>query len=421
MKTLIETLLREFRDKLPLSLVRRNLTFHNIPNKIHVAMGMRRTGKTFFLYQTILDLLQQGIPIERIVYINFEDERLLPMTAIKLGELVKAYYELFPEHHDHPCYMFFDEIQNVSGWPIVLRRLHDQAKMHIYITGSSSKMLSKEISTSLRGRSMAVEVWPFSFAEYLKAKNISATSAIASSKQHDYLKKYLRDYLTSGGFPETMEISLQSSIALLQNYVQSVIFRDIVERHRVKHIELIKNIVHTFLQTPGTAFSVNKHLKHLKSIGNKVGKTTIHNYMAHIEDSYLAFSVPLFTPSYRQRNIYPRKIYAVDSGLYAAHRFDQQDAYGRLFENLIYLDLRRLGYDIFYYITPSGYEIDFVAQHRISKKTRLIQACYDAKHPATAERETRALAEAEKSLGLKGELVTPELYLRQWVKPGELV
>ncbi len=415
MNTLVETLIREFRDKLPTGLVRRNLAFHKIPNKIHVAMGMRRAGKTFFMYQNILDLLKQGVPMEQILYINFEDERLLPMTALKLGELVKAYYELFPEHHEQACHMFFDEIQNVSQWPLVLRRLHDQAKMHIYITGSSSKMLSKEISTSLRGRSMAVEVWPYSFEEYLRARSASTGTTLRTAKQHDQLKKYLRDFLTAGGFPETLPISNPQRIALLQNYVQSVIFRDIVERHKVKHIELVKNIVQTLLQTPGAPFSVNKHLRHLKSMGNKVGKTTIHNYLAYIEDSYLAFPVPLFTSSYRQRNIYPRKIYAVDPGLYTAHSFDQQDRYGRLFENLIYLDLRRQGNEVFYYSTPSGTEVDFVAAHRSTGRYRLIQCCFDMTDKDTQVREMRALTEAEKTLGIKGEIVTPESYLEHWI------
>ena len=140
--------------------------------KIMVAIGMRRTGKTYFLSQIMQHLLLKDVPLSRLLYINFDDERLLPMTQKEFGELVDAFYTLYPENHGHLCYLFFDEIQNVDQWEMVIRRYFDAKKVEIYLTGSSAKLLSKEIHTSLRGRSFPIEIWPFIFEEFLSANHI---------------------------------------------------------------------------------------------------------------------------------------------------------------------------------------------------------------------------------------------------------
>jgi predicted AAA+ superfamily ATPase len=152
---ILKTLLGEFHDKLERleGLVNRNTQFPEAPGKIKIAMGMRRAGKTFFSYQTILKLIEQGLPKSSILYINFEDDRLLPLNQLKLAKLVEAFYSIYPENHERKCYLFLDEIQNIDDWPLVIRRLHDSKNIEIYLTGSSAKLLSKEIATGLRGRS----------------------------------------------------------------------------------------------------------------------------------------------------------------------------------------------------------------------------------------------------------------------------
>src|ERR1700679_712700 len=193
---MLQILLGEFHDKLTLlkDLVARDVQFPDAPGKIKVAIGMRRAGKTYFLYQQILKMLGDGLSKKAILYINFEDDRLLPLNEQKLAKLVDAFYTLYPENHDRKCYLFFDEIQNIENWPIVIRRLHDTKNAEIFLTGSSAKMLSKEISTSLRGRSLAIEIWPYSFNEYIRAKKISIDRSLYGKKTQDQLAQIFHHY-----------------------------------------------------------------------------------------------------------------------------------------------------------------------------------------------------------------------------------
>ena len=171
---ILETLLEEAFDTAQKadSWVRRECTFPEAKNIIKVAIGMRRSGKTTFLYQTINQLLESGIEKSQILMINFEDDRLLPMNAKKMGAFLDAFYTLYPENHDRDCYFFLDEVQNIPDWHLVVRRFFDSKNVQIYLTGSSAKLLSKEINTTLRGRSLATEIFPYSFGEYLSAHNI---------------------------------------------------------------------------------------------------------------------------------------------------------------------------------------------------------------------------------------------------------
>ncbi|MFS8563908.1 MAG: AAA family ATPase [Rhabdochlamydiaceae bacterium] len=181
---ILQVLLGEFRDKLASlkNLIPRDVKFPDAPTKIKVAIGMRRVGKTYFLYQQILKMIENGIDKAGVLYINFEDDRLLPLNEQKLAKLVDAFYSLYPENHDRKCYLFFDEIQNVDSWPIVIRRLHDTKNVEIFLTGSSAKLLSKEIATNLRGRSLAIEIWPYSFQEFIRAKNVSIDRSLYTKK-----------------------------------------------------------------------------------------------------------------------------------------------------------------------------------------------------------------------------------------------
>lgn len=188
-------------------------------------MGMRRVGKTYFLYQHILKLINGKVDKKAILFINFEDDRLLPLNEQKLASLVDAFYSLFPENHDRKCYLFFDEIQNVPNWAIVIRRLHDTKNAEIFLTGSSAKMLSKEIATSLRGRSLAVEIWPYSFNEYSRAKKISINQDIYDKKTKDKLVQLFYRYLSEGGFPEIISFDQDVKQKTLQEYLDVVIYR----------------------------------------------------------------------------------------------------------------------------------------------------------------------------------------------------
>ncbi len=171
--------------------------------------------------------------IKQAFYINFEDDRLLPLDQQKLAKLVDSFYSLYPENHDRKCYLFFDEIQNVEDWPVVVRRLHDSKNVEIFLTGSSSKLLSKEISTSLRGRSLSIEIWPYSFSEFMRAKKINIDCSLYDQKTLDKLGHVFHQYLLCGGFPEVSDLDLDERRQTLQEYLDVVIYRDIIERPMV--------------------------------------------------------------------------------------------------------------------------------------------------------------------------------------------
>ena len=344
------------------------------------------------------------------------------MTQDKFSQLLDSFYSLYPENHNQQCYFFLDEIQNVSGWQTVVRRYLDSKKVKIYLTGSSAKLLSKEIASSLRGRSIAMEVWPFSFTEFLAAQRLILPKKPWGRKGMDQLKAWLKDYLLQGGFPEVSCLTEDRPLAeedrrrILQDYTSVVIFRDIVERHQITNITLIRYLIKTLLKNVGNAFSVNKFYNNLKSQSLSVGKMTLHDYLSYIEDAYLAFTVPLFSESLRKVQTNPRKIYAVDTGLVNANTLGFSENIGHSFENLVYLDLRRAGHTVYYYLTNSQprLEVDFLTKDRLGK-IHLFQVCWNIDDEKTLERETTALKEAGSELNLEGMLVTPESYFTDFL------
>ncbi len=414
MDMILETLKEEFQAILEQSKdsTWRNYQFPEAKNIIKVAVGMRRSGKTFFLFQTIRELLKQGVPIEHMLYLNFEDDRILPMDQKGMGQLIDSWYTLYPENHHHCCYLFLDEVQNVTNWPLVLRRLLDTKQIQIYVTGSSAKLLSKEIATSLRGRSLAIEILPYSYLEYLNAHQLQSPKKALSKSQLDQHLKHLKEYFQIGGFPGVQEMPLKEQIESLQNYVETVIFRDVVERHQISNISLLKYFMSFLLKNVAAPFSINKFYNDIKSQGHKVGKDTLYAYLNYLEDAFLIFTVPIFTESLRHRQTTPKKVYAIDNGLICANTFNLSDNLGKLFENQVYLDLRRQGKKIFYYQTAEGYEIDFVTQDQ-KGHYEMIQVVWDLSDSKTLAREERALRQAEKELGFSGRLLDRSAYFSE--------
>lgn len=415
MPALLQELLEEFQEKIKLfnHSVPRDIKLPALDHKIKVAIGMRRVGKTYFLLQKIKEIISTTPSLlTKVLYLSFEDDRLLPLNAQKLGELIDSFYTLYPDNHNQLCYFIFDEIQNIPQWEIVIRRFFDTKKLDIYLTGSSAKLLSKEIATSLRGRSIATEIWPFSFKEYLLAHQIPLPQVPLGKISTDRLLKSLNRYIHEGGFPETIGLDALDRNRILQDYVDVVIFRDIIERHNISNIFLIKYLIKTLIRQSGSPFSVNKFFNDLKSQGISVSKMTIHDYLSYIEDAYLVFAVPLYSESIRKTQTNPRKIYTIDSGLIYAYSSSATANLGHLFENLVYIELRRRGYEVYYYLTQDRYEIDFLAKDK-QNKFHLYQVVWDVSDPDTMHRETRALKAAEEELKIKGELITPRVFL-EW-------
>jgi len=244
MEDFLQILQEEFRTSLKKTVnsAIRQYQFPKAKNLAKVAVGIRRSGKTYFLFQTMRELIARDISIEQLLYLNFEDNRLLPITQKKIGEMIEALYTLQPTLHDQPCFIFLDEVQNVEGLPLVVRRLLDTKNVEIYITGSSAKLLSKEIATSLRRRFLSIEIQPYNFQEYLSSKEIPLPSKPFGKRILDQYRAHLLAFFQEGGFPGVQALSTHERLEILQNYVEVVVFRDIVERHKVSNIKLLKYI-----------------------------------------------------------------------------------------------------------------------------------------------------------------------------------
>lgn len=415
MEKILSILLEEFRENLleTKDSILRDVTFPDVPNMINVAVGVRRSGKTYLLFQKIRELIDSGISVNQILFLNFEDDRLLPMNQQGLGQILDTFYTIYPENHDRECYFFLDEIQNIDGWQLVVRRFYDSKKVKIYLTGSSSKLLSKEIATSLRGRSISTEVFPFSFLEYCKSQKIEIPDRPFGKKISDQFYQHFKNYFSIGGFPAIQHLHEEEKRAVLQGYVDTVVFRDIVERYKIANISFIKYLIKSLIKNVASLFAVNKFYNDTRSQGYSVGKDTIYQYLEYIEDSFLAFTVPIFSESIRKIQVNPKKIYIVDNGIIRANRLSLSSDWGHLFENQIYLDLRRQGKKISYYLTKEGYEIDFVVES-LNGSLELLQAVWDINDKNTLDREKRALLQAEKELGIKGRIITPQDYIFEY-------
>lgn len=282
------------------------------------------------------------------------------------------------------------------------------------MTGSSAKLLSKEISTSLRGRSLSVEIWPYSFSEFMKAKKINIDCALYDQRTLDKLGHCFQQYLLSGGFPEVIEFDAAVRRQTLQEYLDVVIYRDIIERHAIKNPSVIKYMIRSMIHNSGKLFSVNKFYQDVKSQGYQVGKDSLYEYAEHLEDAYLVFFMEVYDSSIRRVQSNSKKIYSIAPGMIRALTWEYEKDLGRVFENIVYLDLRRLGHEVHYYLTSERYEVDFLVKSSSGKK-KLFQVVWEVFDEKTLEREERALYAAMKELQIEGELVTLDSYLRKGI------
>jgi predicted AAA+ superfamily ATPase len=377
-------------------LTRRDTRLPRVKGKAVAVIGMRRTGKTTFLWQVLADRLKQGVAREALLYFNFEDERLAGLAATDLHLVVEEYYRLHPELRDQRRAVFFlDEIQVVPGWETFARRLLDTERVELFLSGSSARLLSREVATSMRGRAMEALVHPFSFREYLRHHGQEPVLKLdrLPKAARSGLNKNLRQYLLCGGFPEAQEVELRDRVELLRGYVDTALIRDVIERHAVSHPVALRWMVRHLLGNAGGSFSVAKFLGDLRSQGVSVAKDTLHAYLAHLEDAFVIRAVSIAADSERRKMVNPRKVYPIDSGLIPVFDRSGKSNLGHALETCVLLELERRGAEIGYVRTTGGFEVDFLARYPDSRQ-ELIQVCADLDSAVTRERETRALLAA---------------------------
>ena len=375
---------------------RRDITLPRIPHKALAIVGMRRSGKTTFLWQILADYLKEGVDRNSALYFNFEDDRLAGMELDDLDVLVEEFYRIYPEGRSGIRSVFFlDEVQVVSGWERFVRRLLDTETLDIFLSGSSARLLSREVATSMRGRAMEVRVFPFSFREYLRHqdKEPAALPERWNKADRTMVERSLREYLLQGGFPETVGAARPERMELLRSYVDVALLRDVIERYAVSHPVALRWMVRQLLGNAAGSFSVNKFYGDLKSQGFSVGKDTLHEYLGYLEDAFLLKTVSISTDSERRRMVNPRKVYPIDPGLIALYDRSGKSNTGHALETAVFLELERRGADIRYVRTSEGYEVDFFVSDVAGSK-ELVQVCADLDDPVVRDREIRALHKA---------------------------
>jgi len=384
----------------PPSMTRRDVRLPAVRGKAVAVIGMRRSGKTTFLWQCLADRLAAGAPRETLLYFSFEDERLAGMQVGELSWIVEEFFRLQPGVRDErKAIFFFDEIQTVPGWEGFTRRLLDTEKVEMFLSGSSARLLSREVATSMRGRAMEVLIHPFSFRETLRhtgAEPVAPWERLPKAVRSD-LERRLGLYLVQGGFPEAVGIAEHDRIALLRSYVDVVILRDVIERHSVSNPVALRWMQRHLLANPAASFSVQKFYDTLRSQGIAVGKDTLHAYLGYLEDAFLIRTVALHTASERQRMVNPRKGYPVDPGLIPIFEPTGRPNLAHALETAVLIELERRGFEVSYVRTKDGFEVDFLALAP-GRPPELIQVCLDISERATREREVRALTHAAAQL-----------------------
>ena len=357
----------------------------NIPIKrAIVIVGPRRAGKTYLMYQLMSELISAGVDKKRLLYVNFESDVLEECLLADLREMLNVFYEIHPENLKSKTYLFLDELQNVRGWEKFVRSALDN-NIQIVISGSSAKLLSKEIATAMRGRSLTYYIYPFSFNEFLAYNKIKPQKFVSSAEKASIIN-LLAKYM-NGSYPEAIIFEKEKN-KILSEILEVTIYRDIVERHKIKNIRIVKILLKALISSQ--YFSVHKFYNYLKSEGYKISKNTLYNYLEYFSEALVIFALRRYSTSYKEQEQTTPKIYTIDPGLLTLNNISDK---GRIMENVIFIELLRRGYtpnkDLFYAMLNNS-EIDFVIAEG-KKVKELIQVCYELSDFNVINREVKPL------------------------------
>ncbi len=399
-KTLWGEIIKDFQAKELPEFIERNIEYPLVTpiKRAVVIIGPRRSGKTYSMFQTIKKVMDSGTNKKCVLYVNFEDSRLLSASVDDLNNMLDMFFEIYPENRKHKTWFFLDEIQLIEKWESFVRRLLDNEDIQVFVTGSSSKMMSKEIATSLRGRSLIYHIFPFSFKEFLVANNVSFEKYLSSAERTKIING-LREYMEYGGYPESV-IYKQERERILREIIDVTIYRDVIERYKVKNIKVLRIFFAALFNSK--MFSVHKFFNFLKSQGMKISKNTLYTYFEYLRDSLIVYPVKKFAYSYKDVEGSIPKIYFVDNGLLYSQGIKDK---GRLMENLVFSNLqKKWEKNLFYYRSSDGKEVDYVLKEG-QKIEQLIQVCYDIENYLTKEREIKGLFKASRELKCSNLLV----------------
>ncbi|OGV76690.1 MAG: hypothetical protein A3K19_18165 [Lentisphaerae bacterium RIFOXYB12_FULL_65_16] len=379
------------------TLTERELEITPIDGMSFTIVGCRRAGKTFRTYQYLSERYRGGVSRENICRIQFNDHRLQALPAAELDVIDRAYFSLFPEKRGREDVFFiFDEIHRIDGWENYVLYLLDTARNRVLITGSTSKLLTGDIASALRGKNFSRELLPFSFREFARHYGVPADPITSDGSAR--LVKLLQQYIRQGGFPGLLNLDPSLHHDLLESYWDTMILRDIIEAHPEDNINIVSftRFLHALLARLSCPVTINKISVNLRQDGVKFSAETLYKYMHYLKEAYLLYTVEFFSCSEKVRGQNYRKVYAVDWALANAAVPAEGVHPTRQFENLVYIELRRRGYELSYYRTRQGHEVDFVALNtqKHTGNIELYQVCYALDDPEVRQRELRAIAKA---------------------------
>lgn len=353
--------------------------------QVVIISGIRRCGKSSLLY-----LIKEQMKLQEgdYCYFNFDDERI--NTEITLLE---AIYNLHIEMYGKEPILFFDEIQNIDNWEKFINRIYEKG-VKIFITGSNAKLLSSEISTSLTGRNKIIELFPFSFKEYLRYKGNQINTNQTTSKQRAIIQKEFNQYFANGGFPLVIK---ENDLELINSYFQDILYRDIISRYRLSQVKEIKEIALYFATNIGKLFSYST----LQAFTGVKSLSSIKDYLDYYEQSYLFFYLKKFDYSIKKQVMNPKKVYTIDPAFSHRMGYNFSENKGRVLENIIYLELLRRGKEVYYYAGKN--ECDFIIKDGL-KIVEAIQVCY-LLDQSNMVREIRGLEEAMQTYEIERGLI----------------
>jgi len=384
-KDLIKLLIAEYqREIVKIKLIERNIITESELN--YVFVGLRRAGKSYMMFQQIQKLLKNGHDIDEILYFNFEDDRLATLNTSDL-DLIKTCYE---EMYDKKPFFFLDEIQIVPNWEKFARRLADQ-NFRVYITGSNAKMLSSEIATTLGGRYMIKNIYPFSFPEFLTSIGIDNNNKNALFQFRSEIIRTFETYYSFGGLPETLKVDNKRE--WLSNLYQKVFFGDLISRYQIRNDFALRVLIRKLAESVKQPSSFNRLANVVSSSGKKISVDTIIDYLGYLKESWLIFQVENFEAKLADKES-NKKYYFIDNGILNLFLLDPQTS---LLENIVAIQLRRL-YGEYVYFYRNSVEVDFY----VPDEKLAVQACYNLNdNDVTRKREINALLQLKKRAEIK--------------------
>lgn len=392
-KDVIKSLIAMRQNEIPFDVIERDLRLPINRKKIITVPGVRRCGKSTMMEIAINNLMHEGVPKENILWLGFDDERLINMSSDELDNVIIAYMEMFPNIQIKDVHMFFDEIQLIKDWEYFVLRVYKSYCKNIYVCGSNAIMLSTELVSALRGYPLEYEIYPLSFNEYCRFKGISTDSYLEQDKAR--LKTAFEDFIHASAFPEVvLATSKSEQLKLLHGYFDTMILRDLTEHYRISNTSVVRYLIKRIMDNLTKPTSINAIYNDIKSQGLKVSKDDLYLWADYACRIFMFIRIPKYSRSVGKERKSLDKYYCIDNGLRAAVLMPQSNDHGKYIENTILLQLKRnlLPSDkISYY--QSHTECDFVLQ-REDRVVQLIQATWSITDAETREREIKGLLEA---------------------------